>query len=69
MESHAAGQQAAEESKIVLIHSDKRVRKVLEAKCSVHHKPIAVADGKSGLEIILKTSPAQVASYHGPPRT
>ncbi len=60
MESHAAGPQAAEESKIVLIHSDKRVRKGLEAMCSVHRKPIAVADVKSGLKMILKISPALV---------
>ena len=46
------------ESKIVIVHSDKRVRKGLEALCSVHHQPIAVTDVKSGLKMILKISPA-----------
>lgn len=58
MKSRAAGPQATEESKIVLIHSDKRVRKGLEGMCSVHHKPIAVGDVKTGLKMILKVSPA-----------
>lgn len=58
MKSRAAGPQATEESKIVLIHSDKRVRRGLEAMCSLHHKPIAVGDVKTGLKMILKVSPA-----------
>ena len=45
-------------SKIVIVHSDKRVRKALEALCSVHHEPIAVPDVKTGLKMILKISPA-----------
>ena len=45
------------ESRIVIIHSDKSVRKALEAMCSVHHKPITTGDVKSGLKMILKVSP------------
>ena len=45
-------------SKIVIVHSDKHIRKALEALCSVHHEPIAVRDVKSGLKMILKISPA-----------
>ena len=46
------------ESKVVVIHRDKGVRHGLEAMCSVHHDPIAVADVKSGLKMILKVAPA-----------
>ena len=45
------------ESKVVVIHSDKHVRKGLEALCSVHHEPVAVSDVKAGLKMILKISP------------
>lgn len=45
-------------SKIVIVHSDKHIRKALEALCSVHHEPIALPDVKSGLKMILKISPA-----------
>ena len=46
------------ESRVVVIHRDKRIRKGLEAMCSVHHEPIAAGDVKAGLKMILKVAPA-----------
>ncbi len=48
------------DSRIVIVHKDRSVRKALEAMCALHHKPLAVGDVKSGLKMILKVSPVLV---------
>ncbi len=48
------------DSKVLIVHSDRGVRKALEAMCSLHHQSVAAADVKTGLKIVLKTTPALV---------
>jgi len=46
--------------RILVVHSDKTVRKFLEAMCSVHHEAISASDIKKGLKLILKIKPTLV---------
>lgn len=47
-------------SRIVVVHSDKTVRKYLEAMCSMHHEAVSAGDIKTGLKLILKIKPVLV---------
>ena len=48
------------ESRIVIVHSDKSVRRALEAMCTVHHQAVSAPDVKTGLKMILKIKPVMV---------
>jgi FixJ family two-component response regulator len=47
-------------SRIVIVHSDRKARKYLEAACALRHQTVSPGDLKTALKIIIKQKPALV---------